>query len=214
VAAVDYMVVAVTRVAKLWVVLTANVALVGVLVVIGLTAHSLGVWAEGVDYLADAAAIGVTLLAIRLTTPTARRPQGMPRATRYAALVNAGWLFVLTLLVSAGAVDRLVSGVHEVHGLPVLVVSTVAAVVMLGGALLLGGEVDDDGGQEDLPVRAVLLDTAADAAAAAGVAAAGAVIYATGGVYWLDPTVALIVAVVVGYHAATLLGRVGTSLRT
>lgn len=58
----------------------------------------------------------------------------------------------------------------------------------------------------------MLLDTAADAVAAAGVAVAGGVIYAVGGLYWLDPTVALIIAVVVGYHAARLLARIRASL--
>jgi cobalt-zinc-cadmium efflux system protein len=57
-------------------------------------------------------------------------------------------------------------------------------------------------------MKAVLLDTAADAAAAAGVAATGAVILITGGWYWLDPTVALVVAAVVGYHAVVLIWRV------
>lgn len=207
-----------TRTARLWTVLVANLALVGALLVIGFTAHSLGVWAEGADYLADAAAIGVSLLAIRLARrpPTDRRPQGYRNATRYAAGLNAGWLLVLSLLVAAGAVVRLVRGVHEVQGLPVLVISGVAALVMLGGALLLGGDVDDDDEDDDdgeeLNVRAVLLDTAADAAAAAGVALAGGVILATGGNDWLDPAVALVIAVVVGWHAARLLGRVRASL--
>jgi cation diffusion facilitator family transporter len=215
----------VSRTARLWTVLAANLALVVGLVVVGSTAHSVGVWAEGADYLADAAAIGVSLLAIHLSRRTSsRRPGGFPRATRYAAAVNAGWLLVLCLLVVAGAVDRLVRGVREVHGLPVLVVSGVAAVVMLGGALLLGGDVDDDDDRdadaghdadegEELNVRAVLLDTAADAAAATGVAAAGAVIFATGRLYWLDPAVALVIAVVVAWHAVRLLRRIRAALR-
>ena len=45
------------RTARLLAVLVANLALVGVLVAIGVSAHSVGVWAEGADYLADAAAI-------------------------------------------------------------------------------------------------------------------------------------------------------------
>jgi Co/Zn/Cd efflux system component len=52
---------------------------------------------------------------------------------------------------------------------------------------------------------AVLLDTIADAAAAVGVAATGGIILATGGWYWLDPAVALVIAVVIGYHALALL---------
>ena len=124
-------------------------------------------------------------------------------------------------LVAAGAVDRLTRGAREVHGLPVLIVSGVAALVMLVGALLLGGDIDDEDDADDdrdegeeLNVRAVLLDTAADAAAAAGVAAAGAVIFVTGGLFWLDPAVALVIAVVVGWHAARLLRRIRTALRS
>ena len=83
-----------------------------------------------------------------------------------------------------------------------LIVSAIAAAVMLAGALILGGDrAADDDGAEDLNVKAVLLDTAADAAAAAGVAVSGAVILGTGGWYWLDPAVALVIAVIVGYHA-------------
>ncbi|HYA45797.1 MAG TPA: cation transporter [Acidimicrobiales bacterium] len=204
-----------TRSARLWVVLVANVALVGALLGVGVVAHSVGVWAEGADYLGDAAGIGVAILATRLETPTAHRPGGFPLATRHAALVNAGWLLLLTVLVAAGAIDRLVRGVHDVRGLPVLVVSGVAAAVMAAGAWLLGGDEaipdEDEGGR--LSMRAVLLDTAADAAAAGGVAAAGAVIFVSGGLYWLDPTVALVISVIVGFHAVQLLMRIQVSLR-
>jgi cobalt-zinc-cadmium efflux system protein len=205
----------VSRSARLWAVLVANLALVGALIGVGLAAHSLGVWAEGADYLADAAAIGVALAALRLQAPTTTRPQGRPDATRYAALVNAGWLLALSLLVAAGAVDRLATGTRQVRGLPVLVVSGIAATVMLAGALLLGGDLDDDDDDDGaaLSVRAVLLDTAADAAAAGGVAAAGAVILATDGLYWLDPTVALVISLAVATQAARLLTRIRRSRR-
>jgi len=211
----------VSREARLRLVLGLNLVLVAGLIAVGLRAHSVGVFAEGVDYLADAAAIGVSLLAIKLAArpPTARRPQGYPRATTFAALVNAGWLLLLCLLVAVGALVRLLQGTTEVHGLPVLIVSGVAALVMLGGALILGRDTDydlednvdvDDG---DLNMRAVLLDTAGDAAAATGVAVAGAVILATHGWYWLDPLVALVLAVVIGVHAALLLRRIMLRLR-
>jgi len=45
-------------------------------------------------------------------------------------------------------------------------------------------------------------------AAAAGVAATGGIILATGGWYWLDPAVALVIAVIIGYHALALLRKV------
>jgi cobalt-zinc-cadmium efflux system protein len=86
---------------------------------------------------------------------------------------------------------------------------------MVGGALMLGGDVDDLDDEDDgnLNMRAVLLDTAADAAAAAGVAAAGGVILATGGLFWIDPAVAFVIALVVGYHAVRLLVVITAALR-
>ncbi len=209
----------VTRKQRLTVVLSLNLALVAGLVAVGLTAHSLAVLAAGSDYLLDAAAVGVALLAIRLSArpASASRLLGYPNATRVAALVNAGWLLVLELLVAVAAADRLARGTPPVHGLPVLVASGIAALVMAAGALVLrADENDGDGepGERDLSVAAVLLDTIADAAAAAGVAAAGGIILATGGWYWLDPAVALAIAVVVGYHAVALIRKVLTQRRS
>ena len=184
----------VSRSRRLSVVLLLNLALVAGLIVVGVAAHSLAVFAEGGDYLLDAAGVGVALLA----------------ASRVAALINAGWLLALQLLVAAAAAYRLITGTPEVDGLAVLVVSGVAAVVMTVAALVLSGGTDDDGdGQrEDLSVKAVLLDTVADSAAAAGVAVTGGVILATRGWYWLDPVAALVIAVVVAYHAVRLIRKV------
>jgi cobalt-zinc-cadmium efflux system protein len=208
----------VSRTQRLAVVLALNLALVAGLVAVGVTAHSLAVLAEGSDYLLDAAAVGVALLAIHLSArPASRaRPMGYPNATSVAALVNGGWLLLLELLVAGAAVHRLITGTPQVDGLPVLVVSGIAAVVMAAGALVLHGDADDDEGEKserDLSVAAVLLDTIADAAAAAGVATAGAVILVTGGWYWLDPAVAVAVAVVVAYHAFVLIRKVLHRLR-
>jgi cobalt-zinc-cadmium efflux system protein len=170
-----------------------------------------------VDYLADAAAIGVSLVAIGLANrpPTAARPNGYPKATTWAALLNSGWLLVLTVLVMVAAAARLVGGTHEVHGLPVLVVSGVAALFMLGGALVLGGDEDDDDDQGgNLNMRAVLLDTVSDSVAAGAVAIVGAVILVTNGSYWLDPAVALLVSGTIAFQALRLVRNVLIELRS
>ena len=52
----------VTRIAGLWLLLAANVILVGVLIAIGITAHSLSVWAGGADHLAYVAAMAYPCL--------------------------------------------------------------------------------------------------------------------------------------------------------
>jgi cobalt-zinc-cadmium efflux system protein len=176
-------------------VLGLNLLLVGALVIVGVAAHSLGVLAAGVDYLADAAAIAVSLLALRLARqPLRQHPRRWTDPTHVAALVNAGWLLVLNMGVVVAAIRRLVAGTVEVHGLPVLIVSAAAALVMFVGAIIVGGNLDDDDGGEDLNIKAVLLDTAADAAAASGVAFTGAVILTTHAWYGLDPAVALVIA--------------------
>jgi cobalt-zinc-cadmium efflux system protein len=208
----------VSRTQRLLVVLVLNLALVAGLVTVGVTAHSLAVLAAGSDYLLDAAGVGVAMLAIRLSArPASRaRPEGYPNASSVAALINGGWLLILELLVAGAAVDRLVTRTPQVDGLPVLVVSGIAALVMAAGALLLHGDGDGgegETGERDLSVAALLLDTIADAAAAAGVAAAGGIILATGGWYWLDPAVALAIAIVVAYHAFALIRKVLRRLR-
>ena len=193
-----------------------NLGLVVGLVAVGVTAHSIAVLAEGGDYLLDGAGVAVALLAIWLAArpATRTRPGGYPNATNVAALINAGWLLVLELLVAAAALDRLVTHRVPVDGLPVLVMSGVAAVAMLAGALVLrGDEEDEEEGERDLSVAAVLLDTVADAATAAGVAVVGAIILATHGWYWLDPAIALTIAVVVAYHALALIRKVLTRIR-
>jgi cobalt-zinc-cadmium efflux system protein len=79
--------------------------------------------------------------------------------------------------------------------------------------VILGDDDDDDNeddngdGDGDLHMKSVMLDTIADAAAAGAVALAGGIIYFTGRYFWLDPSIAIVVAVVVGYHAARLLRK-------
>jgi len=203
----------VSRTQRLIIVLVLNLGLVAALVMVGITAHSLAVLAEGGDYLLDAAGVAVALLAIRLSARPASRAR--PSPTDVAALINGGWLLVLEVLVVAAAAERLIIRTPQVHGLPVLIVSGVAALVMTAAALVLRADPDDDdAGGRDLSIAAVLLDTVADAAAAAGVAATGGIILAAGGWYWLDPAVALVVAVIIAYHALALLRKVLARLRS
>jgi cobalt-zinc-cadmium efflux system protein len=155
---------------------------------VSITARSLAVFAEGGDYLLDAAGVGVALIAFRLSTRAssgATHHCGRNAAT-IAALTNAGWLLVLEAIVAGAAIDRLIHRTPRVDGLPVLIVSAIAAVVMAVGALVLRSDgKGTEPGARDLSVAAVLLDTIADATAAAGVAVAGAIILGTDGWYWL-----------------------------
>jgi cobalt-zinc-cadmium efflux system protein len=188
---------------RLALVLAVNLAMVVSLLLVGLLAHSLGVLASGADYLGDALGTGLSLVALRLS----RQRHRHRRATSYAALANSSFLLVVTLAVVVEAIRRLSTGAPPIHGIPVVIVSAVAAIAMIACAFILG---DVEG---DLNMESVMLDTVADAAAAIGVAVSGAVILLTHGLYWLDSLVALVIAVVVGYHAVRLMRRVLVDLR-
>jgi cobalt-zinc-cadmium efflux system protein len=181
---------------RLTLVLLLNVGMVVALVVVGLASHSLGVLAAGGDYLGDAAGVSLSLMALRMS----RHKRGHPRATSYAALANATFLLLVTAVVIVEGLRRLVTGTPHVEGLPVIVVAVIAALVMAICALIIGTVESDD-----LNMRSVMLDTLADAVSAAGVTISGAIILATKGSYWLDPTVALGIAVIIAYHAMKLI---------
>lgn len=183
--------------------LAINVAMVAGLLTVGLVSHSLGVLASGADYLGDALGAGLSLAALRLS----RHEHGHPRATTLAALANSSFLLIVTLTVAGEAIHRLITGAPSIHGLPVVIISVIAAAAMVGSAFILGDV------QGDLSMESVMLDTVADAAAAIGVAISGGIIVATNGTYWLDSLVALVIAVVVAYHALRLIRRAQIDLR-
>lgn len=193
-----------TKETRLSLVLAINLLMIAGLVVVGLVSHSLGVLSSATDYVGDAAGVGLSLVALKMS----RRARGYSRATSFAALANASFLLLVTLVVAGEAVNRLVNGSPHVHGLPVVVISVMAAGAMVLCARILGSIESDD-----FNMRSVMLDTVADAAAALGVAVSGAIILAAHGVYWLDAAVALAIAAVIGYQAVGLIREVLGDLR-
>jgi cobalt-zinc-cadmium efflux system protein len=193
---------------RLSIVLALNLALIGGLVVTGLAAHSVGVLATAGDTLADSVALALGLIAVVLRD----RDPNHPRANRpiaFVALINATILIAVTVGVAVGAIVRLREGSPAVLGLPMAVISLITLAVMVAGALVLGLSAH----REDVHMKSVLLDTLADAAAAAGVLAAGTVIWLTGGFYWLDPVIALVLAVVIGFVGVRLAVQAVAALR-
>ena len=193
---------------RLAIVLTLNLALIGGLVTVGITARSVGVLAAAGDTVADSVALALGLIAVVLRD----RDPVHPRANRpvaTVALINATILIAVTVGVVIAAIGRLRDGSPAVLGLPMAVVSLITLALMIAGALVLGRSAH----HEDIHMRSVLLDTLADAAAATGVLVAGVIIWITGGLYWLDPVIALIVAAVIGYAGTRLAVQAVAALR-
>jgi len=190
---------------RLILVLLLNLVMVAGLVIVGLASHSLGVLAAGGDYIADSTAIGLGILAIRIQ----QHPNGYTKATTVVALINALFLLIVTVFVVATATQRLLGNTPDIAAQPVVIVSVLATIAMLIGAFVL----DDDDDKDDLHMRSVILDTISDAAASAAVAVTGAIILATGRLYWLDSLAALLIGLFIGYHAIKLLRDVIRDLR-
>lgn len=193
---------------RLSIVLALNITLVLGLVTVGLMANSVSVLAAAADTVGDCLGLILGLFAVALRDRDPSHPHAQ-RPIAAAALVNSCLLTVVTLSVAVEATTRLIEGSPPVEALPVILVSLVTLVVMLAGAVVLGRSAAD----EDLHMRSVLLDALADAAAAAGVALAGTIILLTGGLYWLDPVVALLIAAIIAVAAVRLMLKAVAALR-
>ncbi len=178
-----------------------NGALVVVEIVAGVAARSSALLADAGHNLADVAAVGISLAAVRwaLRPRSALRTYGNHRATILAALANATVLAVVTCAIVALAVDRLLHPV-TVHGALMAEVAGAALVVNGAAALVLR-----EGGR-DLNLRSVALHMSADAVSAAAVVVAGVVLAVVGhGADVADPAASLLVAGLILVQAVRLM---------
>jgi cobalt-zinc-cadmium efflux system protein len=150
------------------------------LVVAGIRAHSLALLSEAGHNLSDFVALLLSLVAVYLESrpPSATKTYGWHRAGVLAALVNAGSLVVVSLLIFYEAFRRLQNPEHVQAGLMIWVAA--AGVVMNGViALLLYRS------GRDVNIRSALLHEIGDTVSTAAVIVGGWVILATGQ-YWID----------------------------
>ena len=211
--------------AKLRIAMWLNVVIVGVQIIFGIAAHSLGLIADAGHNLTDFAAVLASMIAIRFARQPATRHRsfGLHRATVLAALANAASILVITALVSYEAIHRIIHPT-KVNGPIVIVVALGAAVANLAAALVLRDSHDHDHdhgrelnavsdqpqegpGSEDLNMRSAMLHMAGDAVASLGVAFSGVVITVTDGWYRLDPAVSIVLGLFIAAQAWKLLRR-------
>jgi cobalt-zinc-cadmium efflux system protein len=152
-------------------------ALIAVAEIVGaMLTGSLVLLADAAHMAADAAGLGLSLLAVYMAArpPTARRTFGYARAEILAAMANAVLLLGLTTFIIVEAIRRLMSppavasGWLIVFGLIALGVNAVSLLLLRRGQA------------ESLNLRGAFLEVASDAFGAAAVIVTGIVIYATG----------------------------------
>ena len=215
--------------ARLRIAMWLNVVIVGVQIIFGIAAHSLGLIADAGHNLTDLAAVLASMIAIRFARQPATRHRsfGLHRATVLAAQANAASILVITALVSYEAIHRIIHPT-KVNGPIVIAVALGAAVANMAAALVLRDDHDHDHdhdhghgrglnavpghrqeepGSEDLNMRSAMLHMAGDAVASLGVAFSGVVITVTDGWYRLDPAVSILLGLFIAAQAWKLLRR-------
>ena len=142
----------------------------------GIVAHSLALLSDAAHMLTDAAAIGLSLVALRLAARPAAGSMtfGLKRAEILSAQVNGATLLVLGALIVYEAIRRLISPPGVDGGL-VLAVAVVGALANLAAVRLLAGA-----NRRSLNVRGSFQHLLTDLYAFVATAVAGAVVLATG----------------------------------
>lgn len=169
-----------------------NLAFVATETIYGYRANSLALLADAGHNLSDvlglALAWGATVLVKRL--PTKRRTYGLRRSSILASLINAVLLLVAVGAIAWEAIGRFRNPEPVATGIVMAVAGVGIAVNGITAWLFASGS------KSDVNIRGAFLHMAADAAVSVGVVIAALAMRATGWL-WLDPTVSLVIVVVI-----------------
>ncbi|WP_189069412.1 cation diffusion facilitator family transporter [Deinococcus radiotolerans] len=151
-------------------------------VVYAFLSGSLALLSDAGHMLTDAAALGLSLLALRVGArpADARRTFGYRRAEVLAAALNAGALFAVGIYVLVEAARRFAQPV-EVQATPMLIVAVLGLFVNLISARILAG-----GQGESLNMRSAYLEVMGDLLGSVAVIVGALLIRFTGWT-WVDP---------------------------
>jgi len=166
----------------------------------GFLTGSLALISDAAHMLTDTAALGIALFAIRMgrRAADARRTFGYARFEILAAAFNAAMLFVVAFYILFEAVERLRQPA-EIQSSVMLGIAVLGLVVNLISMRLLSGGKDDS-----LNVKGAYLEVWSDMLGSLGVIA-GALIIRFTGATWVDPLIAVAIALWVLPRTWTLL---------
>jgi cobalt-zinc-cadmium efflux system protein len=162
--------------ARLWITLAVILGFMAVEVVAGIVANSLALLSDAGHMLTDAAAIGLALVALRLSKrpPGGAMTFGLKRVEILSAQINGVGLLILAALIAVEGIRRLLDP-PAVEGGLVLVVALAGIGVSLAATLILAGA-----NRRSLNIEGSYQHILADLWAFIGTAVAGAVILLTG----------------------------------
>lgn len=166
----------------------------------GFLANSSALLADAGHNASDIFSLILAWIAIKIATkkPSKRYTYGMRKTTILASMFNGILILVAAGFIAWEAIEKFNSP-SPVAGNIVMVVAAIGLVVNSGTAFLFW-----KGQKGDLNIRGAFLHMAADAIVTLGVLLGGLAIRYTG-FEWIDPTLSLIIVVVIVYSAWGLL---------
>ncbi|MGN6549491.1 MAG: cation diffusion facilitator family transporter [Pararhizobium sp.] len=169
-----------------------NVGFVVLEAIFGFLVNSMALLADAGHNLSDVLGLVIAWVAAVLarTPPTRHFTYGLRKSSILAALFNALILLVAVGGIAVEAIRRFIEP-EPTAGATVMIVAGVGIIVNGVTTWLFAS-----GRKDDLNIRGAYMHMLADTAVSAGVVAAGLVILTTGW-HWLDPTVSLLIAVVI-----------------
>ena len=172
--------------------LGANAALLVVQIVAAVAFGSLALFADSAHLATDVVALGLAVVALRLSTrpASARTTYGWERAEVLAALANAALLVAASAWIVWEAIGRF-SDPSAVDGVGVAVIGGLGLVVNAWSAWLVARV-----SVQNLNLRGAFLHLASDALGSFGVIVAGVVVALTGST-WIDPAISLAITALV-----------------
>jgi len=180
------------------------VGFMAVEVAAGVIAHSLALLSDAAHMLTDAAALALSLLALRLAArpPGGALTFGLGRVEIVSALANGVTLLILAALIAYEAVVRLVTPSH-VHGGLMLAVALAGVLVNLAAVWLLASA-----NRRSPAIEGSFQHVLTDLYAFIGTAIAAVVILATA-FQRADPIASLLIAALMARSGASLVGDSG-----
>jgi len=174
---------------RLTIALSLILGLMVVEVVVGILAHALVLLSDAGHMLTDAAALGFSLLALRLAARPARGQMtfGLGRAEILAAQANGITLIVLAGVIVYAAIGRLLSPA-PVQAWPIVIVAIAGIIINAAATSVLAG-----GARKSLNIEGSFQHLLTDLYAFIGTLIAGVIILATGYV-GVDAIASLVVA--------------------
>ncbi len=178
-----------------------NFAFVVIEVISGLFVHSLSLLSDAGHNLADVASLSLSLMAIRLlkVKPTQTFTYGYKKTTILVALFNAAVLLLSLGAIGYEAIHRLAFP-EPVPGKVISIVAGIGIVINALTAMLFMRNKDSE-----LNARGAFLHLLSDAVVSAVLVIGGIIIFYANGLYWIDPALSLLIAVVILFSTWSLL---------